>query len=189
MKKIVVMTLLLPSFLIQGCAGYLNAWTNDPFQRHKIKGSTVYTMTGDRRTAIVNDKNSNVRYCAESLPDGISALASSSTANIKAEGLKGGAGGGIDFSDKNAVSLMQTFQRTEIAELSRQLGWSTCLAWMQGAISDEQYHAILKDIVAGSIEVMKTRASQAQIAPTLQQPVIAEKVKSEVSVQPKANAQ
>ncbi len=186
MKKLAILTLLFSTFSIHGCAGYLNAWTNDPFQRHKIKGSTVYTMTGDRRTAIVNDKNSNMRYCAESLPDGISALASSSTANIKAEGLKGGAGGGLDFSDKNAVSLMQTFQRTEIAELSRQLGWSTCLAWMQGAISDAQYHAILKDIVTGSIEVMKTRASQAQLAPALPQPVIAEKVKSDVNAPPKA---
>jgi hypothetical protein len=147
---------------LSGCAGYLNAWTNDPLQHHSVGKPAVYTMTGDRRTAVFLKPSDGMHYCAESLPDAVAALAASSSASLKANGLKGGAGGEATITDATTVSLLQTFQRTEITELSRQLGWSTCLAWAQGAITNDQYHAILKDIVSGSLEIMKTRASQQQ---------------------------
>lgn len=183
---ITVSCLLLP-----GCAGYLNAWTNDPFQHQAVKGPTIYTMTGDRRTTVFNDRNSSMKYCAESLPDAVAAVAASSSASLSAQGLEGGAGGEAKMSDATTISLLQTFRRTEIAELSRQLGWSTCLAWAQGAIDNAQYHAILQDIISGSLEVMKTRAQQSLIAaPPAEKakPDIKDEHKSNAKADPKADA-
>jgi hypothetical protein len=69
---------------------------------------------------------------------------------------------------------LQTFQRTEIAEVYRQIGWNLCLAWAQEAISSAEYHALLKEYVTGGIDVIKTRAAQdpskAAAAPTAAKP-------------------
>jgi len=145
---------------LTGCASVVTAWKNDPLQAYSVKQPSIYAMTGDRRTAVFSDRNSTLKYCAESLPDAVAAFAAASSAKAKAEGLKGGAGGEIGFSEQTAVALLQTFQRTEIAELSRQLGFNTCLAWAQGAITNEQYGALLVKIVDGSIDVMKERSKQ-----------------------------
>ena len=151
---------IIIAFSSSGCASTVTAWKNDPLQSYEVLGPSVYAMTGDRRTAVFTKKGGDLRYCAESLPDAVAAFAASSSAKLKAEGLKGGAGGEAGVSDQTAVGLLQTFQRTEIAEVSRQLGFNTCLAWSQGAITDAQYHDLLEKLVSGSIDVMKTRASQ-----------------------------
>jgi hypothetical protein len=152
---------------VSGCAGVVTAWKNDPLQSYDVIGPSIYTMTGDRRTAVFTRKDADLRYCAESLPDAVAAFAASSSAKLKAEGLRNGAGGEVGISDQASAALLQTFQRTEIAEVSRQLGFNTCLAWSQGAITSPEYHALLQDIVAGTIEVMKTRAGQPLPPPPL----------------------
>jgi hypothetical protein len=146
--------LAVSSTCLSGCAGVVTAFKNDPLQSYDVKGPSVYAMTGDRRTAVYTRQTSDLKFCAESMPDAIAAIAASSKANLDTGKVEGG------FSDATAVGILQTFQRTEIAELSRQLAWNTCLAWAQGAIDNVQYHALLTKIVDGSIEVMKTRSTQ-----------------------------
>ncbi len=150
-----LMTLtLLSALALAGCAGTITAFKNDPLQSYEVKVPSIYAMTGDRRTAVFARQNSDMKYCAESLPDAVAAVAASSraAANYKEAG--------IDIADSTAVGLLQTFQRTEIAEVSRQLGWNTCLAWAQGAITSSQYHQLLEKLVVGSIDVMQKRAGQ-----------------------------
>ena len=154
MRSHSVLLLALATFCLTGCAGAITAWKNDPLQSYKVEGPSIYAMTGDRRTAVFSDQTSPRKYCAESLPDAVAAIAASSRAAAKTKGVE------VEFGEATAVGLLQTFQRTEIAEVSRQLGWNTCLAWAQGAISNAEYHALLQQIVAGSIDVMKKRASQ-----------------------------
>lgn len=154
---------LSAALITAGCAGSINAWKNDPLQSYTVDKPSIYTMTGDRRTAVFNLQSSPLKYCAESMPDAVAAVAASSNASARAPNGSGLGEVAVGVSDTTAVGLLQTFQRTEIAELSRQLGWSTCLAWAQGAITDAQYHAILQQMVTGIVDVMKTRAGQAQV--------------------------
>jgi hypothetical protein len=143
---------------LTGCAGVVTAFKNDPLQAYPADQASVYAMTGDRRTAVMMSKDSPYRFCAESLPDAVAAFSASSKASLGIDG-KGNAA----IEDAAVAGLLQTFQRTEIAEVFRQLGWNTCLAWAQGAITQEEYHALLSKMVAGGLEVMAKRASQAQV--------------------------
>jgi hypothetical protein len=145
-------------FSLTGCAGVVTAFKNDPLQAYPANRESVYAMTGDRRTAVMMNKDSPLRFCAESLPDAVAAFSASSKASI---GIEGKAQGG--FSDSTAAGLLQTFQRTEIAEVFRQLGWNTCLAWAQGAIDEKQYFGLLEKMVVGGLDVMTRRASQTQV--------------------------
>jgi hypothetical protein len=150
------------SLLIAGCASLVTAFKNDPLQHYDMVGPTVYTMTGDRRTAVaLVGPNGGYRFCAESLPDAVAVFTASSKAKLLAEG-KFEAG----LDEATAAGLLQTFQRTEIAEVYRQLGWNTCMAWAQGAIDNTSYANLLSAMVAGGIDIMKVRASQPQVFPT-----------------------
>jgi hypothetical protein len=147
---------------LSGCAGIVTALTNDPLQHYNPQGSTVYAMTGDRRTAVITDPQSSLHFCAESLPDAVAAYSASSKAKL---GLTGKGEG--SFEDGVTAGLLQTFQRTEIAEVYRQMGWNTCLAWAQGAITDEQYYQLLTKMVDGGLTVMETRSKQTQVLQTV----------------------
>jgi hypothetical protein len=160
MEKLKLAALLCCTTVLSGCAGVVTAWKNDPLQAYDVVGPSIYAMTGDRRTAVFSRQNDPLKYCAESLPDAVAAYAALSQANAKASGLKGEAAGEVGFSDSTTAGLLQTFQRTENAEIMRQLGWNTCLAWAQGAISNQEYFSILNKLVDGGVEVMKVRAAQ-----------------------------
>lgn len=149
--------LLLGGFClsVSGCAGAITAWKSDPLQSYDVLKPSIYTMTGDRRTAVMMEKNPNYRFCAESLPDAVAAFAASSKAKAAVTG-QGEAG----FEDATSAALLQTFQRTEIAEVYRQMGWNTCLAWLQGAIDDDEYHLLLAKMIDGGLDAIKSRASQ-----------------------------
>lgn len=147
---------------LSGCAGAITAWKSDPLQSYNVAAPSIYAMTGDRRTAVFTKRDSLLKYCAESLPDAVAAVAASSSATAKGKGVE------LGMTDATTISLLQTFQRTEIAEVSRQLGWNTCLAWSQGAITDAQYFGLLQQMVTGSIDVMKARASQPTGAPAVE---------------------
>jgi hypothetical protein len=71
------------------------------------------------------------------------------------------------FEDATYAGLLQTFQRTEIAEVYRQMGWNICLAWAQGATADPVYLGLLQQYLTGGIEVIKARAAQPQVWPTI----------------------
>ena len=139
---------------LTSCAALVSAWKNDPLQSYDLLGPSVYAMTGDRRTAIIVKRDDRLVFCAESLPDAVAAIAATSK-------LRASLGeNSIGTEDSTAVGLMQTFQRTEIAEVSRQMGWNVCLAWAQGGITNEQYYTLLSKMVDGTIDVMRTRAGQ-----------------------------
>lgn len=131
-------------FLVSGCAGVVTAFKNDPLQAYDVEHASIYAMTGDRRTAVMLEQNPKHRFCAESLPDAVAAFAASSRARAGITGK-----GDAEFSDATTAGLLQTFQRTEIAEVYRQMGWNTCLAWLQGAITQPQYHELLRKMVDG----------------------------------------
>lgn len=160
------MTRLKPILLVatiaslSGCTSLVTAWKNDPLQAYSVKGPSIYAMTGDRRTAVFADKNSNLKYCAESMPDAVAVFSASSEASLEASGIEGQASGKAGIDEDTAAALLQTFHRTEISEISRQMAWNICLAWSQGAISNDAYYTLLEKMVSGSVEVMKVRASQ-----------------------------
>jgi hypothetical protein len=145
-----------------GCASTVTAWKNDPLQAYDMVNPTVYAMTGDRRTAVMMSPSKDKRFCAESLPDAVAAYSAASKANAS---LQSKASGG--FEDAAYAGLMQTFQRTEIAEVYRQMGWNLCLAWAQGAIGETEYTTLLTRYVEGGIDAISKRAAQAQVHPTI----------------------
>lgn len=160
--RALVCVFLTSAVLLPGCASSVTAWKNDPLQSYDIRGPSVYAMTGDRRTAVLMRKGNGQRFCAESLPDAVAAYSAASEASAEvAERGKAG------FKDATYAGLLQTFQRTEIAEVYRQMGWNICLAWAQEAISDAEYSVLLNRYVWGGLEAIKSRASQPQTWPTV----------------------
>jgi hypothetical protein len=133
----------------------VTAWKNDPLQSYEIKKPSIYAMTGDRRTAVLLLGPNGYRFCAESLPDAVAAYSAASKANA---GIKDKVTGG--FEDATYAGLMQTFQRTEIAEIYRQLGWNMCLAWAQGGLEDPHYRALLTKFADGGLDAIAKRAIQ-----------------------------
>jgi hypothetical protein len=140
-----------------GCASTVTAWKNDPLQSYSIKESSIYAMTGDRRTAVLLNPANSYRFCAESLPDAVAAYSAASKGSAGVKDKVTGA-----FEDATYAGLMQTFQRTEIAEIYRQLGWNMCLAWAQGAIGSSEYAALLTKFADKGLEAITTRAGQDQ---------------------------
>lgn len=159
-RKLTGLLLCATSLTICGCAPIVTAWKNDPLQAYDVAGPSIYAMTGDRRTAVFADKESKLKYCAESMPDAVAAYAASSRANAKVTGLKNEAAVDAAIGESTAAALLQTFQRTENAEITRQMGWNICLAWSQGGITDAQYFILLDKLVTGSVDAMKVRAAQ-----------------------------
>ncbi len=151
----------IAAFTLGGCASTVTAWKNDPLQVYDIKGPTVYAMTGDRRTAVLMEANTTKRFCAESLPDAVAAYSAASKANANVQDKASAA-----IEDATYAGLMQTFQRTEIAEVYRQMGWNLCLAWAQGAITSPEYYALLDKFVTGGLHAISERAEQVQVWPT-----------------------
>ena len=147
---------------LSGCAALVTAFKNDPLQHYDAKIPAVYAMTGDRRTAVLMEENPRLHFCAESLPDAVAAYSAASKANANIA--ERGSGG---FEDATYAGLLQTFQRTEIAEVYRQMGWNLCLAWAQKAITSGQYHALLEKYVNGGLDAISKRASQEQKWPTI----------------------
>lgn len=142
------------------CATLVTAWKNDPLQSYDVAGTSVYAMTGDRRTAIFfMGPDGTKRFCAESLPDAVAAFSATSKA---AAALDGGpkAKGEASFEERAIAGLLQTFQRTESAELYRQMGWNTCIAWAQGGIDSSQYFNLLETMIDGGMAAIGKRADQ-----------------------------
>lgn len=163
--------IFLTALSLSACASLVTAFKNDPLQSYNVPGATVYAMTGDRRTAVFFDTTRQLRYCAESLPDAVAAYAAASSAKLRADQISGSSGVEAGFNDTTSVGLLQTFQRTEIAEVSRQMGWNLCLAWTQGGITNDQYFNLLDKLVTGSVDVMKTRSGQTPLAPVVVSPL------------------
>jgi len=151
LRFILALSLLASS----GCAGTVSSVFNRPVTAHDLSANRLMTVTGERRLAFIAPLNPTVRMCAESLPEVSSAVAAASGANLSAADHASGG-----FNDSFRTALLQTFARTEIAEVLRQMGWQACQAWAQGAISNEQYQQELARIIGAGIDVVKIRATQ-----------------------------
>jgi hypothetical protein len=151
-------------FTSGGCASTVTAWKNDPLQSYEIEASSIYAMTGDRRTAVIfrDEATKKNRFCAESLPDAVAAFSAASKANASVQDKAT-----VGFEDAAYAGLLQTFQRTEIAEIYRQLGWNLCLAWAQGATDDPNYMKLLTKFTDGGLDAIAKRAAQDQVFPTV----------------------
>ena len=130
---------------------------NDPLHHYQIDelGTSVYAMTGDRRTAVMFAPDSKYRFCAESLPDAVTVFTASSGAKANLAGK-----GEVEIRDQSAAAVLQTFHRTEIADVYRQMGWNACIAWAQHGITDEQYYDLLNLITTEGMKAIVTRAGQ-----------------------------
>lgn len=141
---------------LPGCASTISAVTNRSIAAHEFTSGRIFSMTGERRLAMtVTMRDSRVVMCAESLPEVAAAVAASSSASASLVNR-----GSAALSDAFQTQLLQTFTRTEISEVLRQLSWQLCQAWAQGALDDNEYQAELNRLVTAGIDVMKTRAAQ-----------------------------
>lgn len=145
------------AILLSGCAGTLSSILNDPLHHYDVdkKGTAVYTMTGDRRTAIMFSPESKHRFCAESLPDAVSVFSASSGGKLNVAGK-----GDVEIKDASSAATLQTFRRTEIADVYRQMGFNTCIAWAQGGITPDQYYQLLNQLITEGLRAINTRAGQ-----------------------------
>jgi hypothetical protein len=139
-----------------GCASTVTAFKNDPFIERGFQKQALYTMTGERRFAFAVLKESNpLRFCAESLPDTATAASGATTASLKPSEVVS-----ASLDDKFSTSLTQTFVRTEIAEVFRQMGFQACQAWAQEVLSKDEYKTELTRMISAGIEVIKNRSTQ-----------------------------
>jgi hypothetical protein len=148
---------------LSGCASTISAVTNRSIAAHEFRPGRIFSMTGERRLAMtVQREDGRVVMCAESLPEVAAAVAASSSASASLVNQGSGA-----LSDAFQTQLLQTFTRTEISEVLRQVSWQLCQAWAQGALQDDEYQAELHRLVTAGIDVMKARAAQQiQAAPS-----------------------
>jgi len=138
-------------------------------------------MTGERRVALVvpyvdktlskaeekefYEKLGHVRkvICAESLPDAARSIDAKSdlTANLAVPVASTGIApsGEQKVSDTLKTSVLQTFVRTETADVVRQLGWQICQGYANGAIREDEYRDLLKSVVAGSFQTLAIAAA------------------------------
>jgi uncharacterized protein YceK len=151
-----------------GCSSAISSWKSRPVAAHKLYPGRMFSLTGERRLAFfvprsiagqaynaATDDTDRTAWCAESLPEASQAITATSKGSLK---LPETAEGGLE--DSVATSLTQTFTRTEIAEMFRQLGWQTCQAWAQGVFTDEQYRVELAKLVDAGVYVIKKRSDQ-----------------------------
>jgi hypothetical protein len=104
-------------------------------------------------------------WCAESLPETSQAVTSSSKLTSQ---FSKNSNAGVE--DAFGTTLTQTFVRTEIAEVYRQMSWQACQAWAQGVYSDAKYAQQLDLLLAAGIDIVKTRATQPLSAPAKSEP-------------------
>lgn len=148
--------------LLSGCSSTITAWKSRPFAQHTLgrpeqKGgdSQLYILTAERRVAVLIPENWDKHFCAESLPEAALALSATSSADLSNAG-----NGSLNVSDEVRASLLQTFTRTERAEILRQMGWQLCQAWAQNVLSDVEYKEALYDLVDAGL------SSAPSVAPT-----------------------
>ena len=177
-----------------GCASQLTAaftrpWRTDTmpgrgwFDGSPVDRSDIITgnATAERRLIIARVRRDPIRgpedrvLCAESLPDAAQAIAARDALAVS-QSLASGRTTSIELDTQVRTALLQTFQRTELAELSRQLAWQVCLAYANGALTTEEYRTQLIRIIDGSFRVMERRIEAAptprrgSVAPETGQP-------------------
>jgi len=149
--------LVAVAFALSGCASSITAWKNRPVAAHTLRPDRFFTLTGERRLAF-QVKRATARelaWCAESLPEAAQSVTSSSKNAAKLSEKAN-----LSSEDSFGTTLTQTFVRTEVAEVYRQMAWQACQAWAQGVYNDEQYRAQLDSLLNVGADVIRARAAQ-----------------------------
>lgn len=170
MPKFALVSIILIGFTLSGCASSIISYKNRAVSKHdlakqKYQTGAVFVLTGERRLAVAFPADKlNYRFCPESLPDVASAIGAASTGSADWGGRK------LGFSDQVTQALMQTFQRTNDAELLRQLAFMNCTAWAQtpqravDGTMDKAYWDQVKHITTEVLALMKERKAAAPAA-------------------------
>ena len=148
---------LLAALALSGCASSITALQNSPTKPHTLRPNRFFSLTGERRLAFqVKRSDDRVAWCAESLPEAAQAVSATSKPNLQIPN-----GPTVGTDDSFSTTLLQTFTRTEIAEMYRQMAWQACQAWAQEVYTDAQYREQLNMLLASGIKVIETRSTQA----------------------------
>lgn len=163
--------------LISGCSSSLGSIFERSVSSENITYDKIITLTGERRVALIvpyvdrrlskNEEKefySNLGHarkviCAESLPDAARQVDTHS--NYKLNLAAPSVVTGVSPSGEQAVddlfktTVTQTFQRTETADVVRQLGWQVCQGFANGAIDENGYKELVDRIISGSLEVLR----------------------------------
>lgn len=160
--------LLLPLTLTGGCSSIASALLGRPVQADHYKDGeqslSVMALQGQYRVGVIRDVRSTLRACAESLPD--TAVAAGASSGVTVSDPTAAGARSLAANDEYQTALLQTFHRTETADVVRQLGWQYCQAWSNGALRDAQYAALLEQLTRGAVAVLEKRASGAPAAPS-----------------------
>lgn len=143
-----------------GCGSTLNAIFERSVSSEPLDRTQVVTMTGERRVTIAVDRNGPYTVCAESLPDAARALGARTVGDLDLGTANGQARASGGFDDQVQTALLQTNTRTEIADVSRILGFQVCSAYANNGINQTQYGSLLRDIITGANSAMLANAQR-----------------------------
>jgi hypothetical protein len=122
------------------------------------EGEKLKTLSGDRRlvrvspetvTSSAGETHTTYRICAETQADAISARSARTDLNITGRG---------SVADAAYEQLLLTYSRTETSDVVRQLSWQLCNAWVNHAITPEQYQQQLFALQSQAMNVLAARA-------------------------------
>lgn len=154
------LSIFVALFMISGCSAPIVAWKGRPFGEHRLdpkqdSRSRLYVVTAERRLGIlVPIKDWDMRFCAESLPEAAVGQSAKSSLDLS-DGTKASGTNVAKIAGEVNQSLTKTFERTERAELLRQLGWQLCQAWAQGVLDKDEYKEALLKLTGVGEEALK----------------------------------
>lgn len=164
MLKILAISTVL---CLGGCAHIAEIVDNPSIETKQIRDGDhrIISMTGDRRMirskAEMHSVPSSDRtdrtavagtmvVCAETQADAISARGSSSGLSVAARG---------SLTDQITESLTQTYARTELSDVVRQLSWQLCNANMNGNLPTPIYQIALLELQNEALQVLRVRTA------------------------------
>lgn len=149
---------VLGLFGLAGCGSTLNSIFERSVTSEPLDRTQVVTMTGERRVTIAVERNGPYTVCAESLPDAARALGARSAGTLDLGTANGQARASGGYDDQMQTALLQTNTRTEVADVSRILGFQVCSAYANNGITQPQYASLLEQIIAGANTAMLANA-------------------------------
>jgi hypothetical protein len=163
-------TLLSIVVLAAGCAAPISAFLNRDIRTDTASFGTsgprhiVISSTGERRMVFFSD---NRRVCPENFPDASRSFDTKSSIDISgtlpsvdSKELK------LKLEDAIKTALITTYTRTEASDIVGRLGAILCVAYLNAALTENEYNALVMKLVADSMEYLKIRArSQGAVTP------------------------
>ena len=152
--------IVISALLCCSCSSTITSWKNRSVSKHSLmypsnRGGDIFVLTGERRMAFAIPENANFKFCPESLPDAAAGTAASSElSKSKTETDK------LTLNDQFAMNLLQTFNRTENAELFRQWNFAACSFWAQNAFADPKLAELFEIMTKATAAMMQKNAEK-----------------------------